>query len=180
VDLFRTDDRHRDDRHARLQRRVHEAAAPEALQLVAVAERLADALEALRPHPDKLPRGQQALGVGVAGQRRAGLSGEGAEAGRGEDQVGAEHAQVPPGRILAGRVVVDRDGGDGTVERPESAGVVGHEQRTAVGREVLDAVHLDPEPLVIERPEQREDDVLGEVGVEAEVVDGVVAGHPPA
>src|ERR687884_11185 len=44
-----------------------EAAAAEALQLVPVAERLADPLEALGPHPDDLALGQEPLRVRVAG-----------------------------------------------------------------------------------------------------------------
>jgi hypothetical protein len=71
-----------------------EAAAAEALQLVALAERLADALEALGPDADQLAGGQQPLGVGVAGQRVAGLAGQRAHDRQREDQVGAEHAQV--------------------------------------------------------------------------------------
>ena len=45
----------------------------------------------------------------------------------------------------------------------------------ALGRDVLDPPHLDPEPLLVERAQQGQVGVLGEVLVEAELVDGVVA-----
>src|SRR5439155_7508140 len=54
VDLLGADDGDRDDRGAGAQGRADETAAAEALQLVPVAERLADALEALREHADQL------------------------------------------------------------------------------------------------------------------------------
>ncbi len=41
---------------------------------------------------------------------------------------------------------------------------------------VLDPAHLDPEPLLEHRPQHRQQRVVGEVGVEAELVDRVVAG----
>ena len=150
------------------ERRLHEPAPAEALQLVALAERLADALETLGPDADQFAGAQQPLGVGVAGQRRPGLAGQRARARRAEDQVGAEHAQVPVRRVL----VVHGDRGHGRVQGPQPAGVIRDEQRAALGRDVVDAVDLDPEPAVVERPRAAgSDDVLGEVGVEAELVD---------
>jgi hypothetical protein len=71
--------------------------APEALQLVALAERLADALEALGPDADQLAAGEQPLGVGVAGQRVAALAGERRDHRQREDEVGGEHPQVAVG-----------------------------------------------------------------------------------
>ena len=103
-----------------------EAAAAEPLQLVALGERLADALEALGPDADQLAAGQQPLGVGVAGQRRAGLAGQLADERHLEDQVGAEHPQVPVRRVL----VVQRDLGHQRVQR-DRAGVVGDDERAA-------------------------------------------------
>ena len=76
-------------------------------------------------------------------------------------------------------VVVQRDRGHQRVER-DGAGVVGDDQRAARVRHVLQAGGLDPEPRPVQRPQQREDDVVGEVGVEAELVDLVVAGQPAA
>src|SRR3954462_12154859 len=54
IDLLSPDDRARDDRHLGAQRGGHKAAPAEALEFVAVAERLADALEALGEDPDQL------------------------------------------------------------------------------------------------------------------------------
>ena len=172
VGLLGSDDRARDDRLAGAQRRRDEAAAAEPLQLVPVGERLADPLEALRPHADELAVGQQALRVRVAGQRAAVLAAELADDRQPEHQVRAEHAQVP----VRGVVVVQRDRGHQRVER-DGAGVVGDDQRPALVGDVVQAGGLDPEPRPVQRPQQREDDVVGELGVEAELVDGVVAGR---
>ena len=70
-----------------------------------------------------------------------------------------------------------RDRGHQRVEG-QRARVVGHEQRAAGGRHVLDADGLHAEPLVVERAQQRHDHVLGQVAVEAEVVDRVAAREP--
>ena len=58
------------------------------------------------------------------------------------------------------------------------AGVVGDQQRRAVGGQVLRAADLDPEPGLHQRPQQRQEDLGGELGVEAELVDRVVAAQP--
>ena len=65
---------------------------------------------------------------------------------------------------------VDRDG----------AGVVGDDQRAALGRDVLDAADLDPEPLLRDRAQRGHEEPLGDLLVEAVLVDDVVAGHPAA
>ena len=49
-----------------------------------------------------------------------------------------------------------------------------------VVRDVLHAESLDPEPLLVQQPQRRQTDVVGEVRVVAEVVDLVLAGQPPA
>ena len=54
------------------------------------------------------------------------------------------------------------------------------DQRAALGREVLEAAGLDPEPLLGERPERGQQQPLGDLGVEAVLVDLVVAGEPTA
>ena len=64
------------------------------LELVAVAERLADPLEALRPHAHQLAAGEHPLGVLAAGQRRAALAGHGA------DQFGLVSAGIDVRRSL--------------------------------------------------------------------------------
>ena len=76
-------------------------------------------------------------------------------------------------------LVVDRDGRHQRVEG-DGAGMVGHHQGTTGRRDVLDAAHLDPEPVLVERAQQGEQYRLGELGVEAEVVDGVVPREPGA
>ena len=58
--------------------------------------------------------------------------------------------------------------------------MVGDHQRAALGGEVLDAAHLDPEPLLGERPQRGQQQPLGDLGVEAVLVDLVVAGQPAA
>ncbi len=64
MDLLGAHDRHRDDRDAGAQRRRDEPAPSEALQLVPLAERLADALEPLGPDADELAVAEQPFGVG--------------------------------------------------------------------------------------------------------------------
>jgi len=54
--------------------------------------------------------------------------------------------------------------------------MVGHDERATGAGDVLDATNLDAEPRLVQRPEQRKVGVLGEVLVEAELVDGVVPG----
>ena len=78
------------------------------------------------------------------------------------------------------RVVVEqRELGHHRVER-DGAGVVGDHQRAALGRDVLQAAGLDPEPVLVQRPQRGQQHVLGELGVEAELVDLDVAGEPAA
>ncbi len=125
--------------------------------------------------PTTSPRAEQPLGVGVAGQRGAALARQLADDRRLEHQVGAEHPQVAVG----GMVVEQRDLGHHRVER-DGARVVGHDQRTALGRDVLQAARLDPEVVLVQRPQRRQQHVLGELGVEAELVDLDVAGQPAA
>jgi len=64
------------------------------------------------------------------------------------------------------------------VERPQPTGVVGDEQRPALARHVVDADDLCPEPALQQRPERGQHHLVGQVGVEAELVDLVVAGQP--
>ena len=59
------------------------------------------------------------------------------------------------------------------------AGMVCHDQRTAGAGDVLDAAHLHAEPRLVQRPQQRKVDVLGEVLVEAVLIDGEVTGETP-
>ena len=100
VDLLGADDRQRDDRHAGAHRRGDEAAAAEALQLVALGVRLADALEALGPDADQLAAAEHPLGVLGAGQGGAAAARHRADERHPEDQVGAERAQEPAGLVV--------------------------------------------------------------------------------
>ena len=74
VDLLGAHDGAGHDRHPGPDGRGDEPAAAETLQLVALGERLADALEALGEDPDELALAEQPVGVLAAGQRVAGLA----------------------------------------------------------------------------------------------------------
>ena len=177
VDLLGADDRHRHDRHPRAQRRRHEPAAAEPLQLVPLGERLADALEALGPHPDQLAAGR------AAARRRRCRPASSRPCGRTrrhdrrrEHQVGAEQPQVParPGArraraswvISASSAIVPE--WLATTSAPPLAGTFSmprtstRNQRWYSGRSA------------------RHQDLVGQLGVEAELVDLVVAGEPAA
>ena len=149
-----------------------EPAPAEALELVAVGERLADPLEPLGPDSDQLPAGQHPLGVLVAGEGGAALAGQAADQRHPEDQVGAERPEEAAG------LVVDRHHRHQAVDR-QRAGVVRDDECPALGREVLDATHLDAEPLLRDRTQAGQQQPLGDLLVEAVLVDGVVAGQPP-
>ena len=60
------------------------------------------------------------------------------------------------------------------------AGVVGDHQRAALGGDVLQAAHLEAEPLLRDRAQRRHEEALGQLAVEAVVVDLVVALEPAA
>ncbi len=122
-----------------------------------------------------MPLREQPLRVGVGRQRRAGLARQVADHGGGEDQVGAEHAQVP----VLGVLVVDGDLGHQRVEG-DGAGVVGHDEGPTRGGDVLDAPGLHPEPVAVQRAQQVHHHGVGQLGVETELVDVVLAGQPPA
>ena len=136
---------------------------------------LPDALEALGPHADELAGPQQPLGVGVAGERVAGLPCDLTHHRHLEDEVRAQHAQV----AMRGVLVVEGHLGHRGIQG-DDPGVVAHDQRARVGRHVLEPGGLDPEPRPVQRPHQRQEDLVGQLGVEAEVVHPVVTGHPPA
>jgi hypothetical protein len=78
------------------------------------------------------------------------------------------------GRVL----VVHRDLGHQRVQS-DRARMVGDDERATLAGYVLDAADLDPEPRLVQRAQQRQVDVLGEVLVETELVDGVVPGEAP-
>ena len=152
------------------QRRRDEPAAAEALQLVAVAVVLADALEALREDADQLAAAQQPLGVRRAGQRRAGLAGQLGQERHPEHQVGAEQAEVARGSAA-------RRGSRAESISASSAIVpewLRDDEAGPIQRHVLGPGHLDPEPVAVERLQQRLEDAVGQLRVEAELVDVVL------
>ena len=152
VDLLGPDDRARDDRRAGAQRGRDEPAAAEALQLVALAERLADALEALRPHPDELARRP------AAARRRRCRPGCCRPCGRAAPTTGSGR----PGRRRAcrrcrwagwwsSRASAVISASSGSV--PEWLATT---SAPPVVRHVLEAARLDPEPVAVERPQRRQ------------------------
>ena len=126
--------------HAGPHRDLHEAAAAEAAQLVALAVGLAGALGALGEHEGQLVLlAQEAVGVVGVGEHAADPRPQRADDRHLlEDLVGqAVHGAAELGLdAVHDRRGVGRDG----------AGVVGHEQRAAVGGDVLEALPLDAVP----------------------------------
>ena len=74
-------------------------------------------------------------------------------------------------------MLVDRHHRHQAVDR-QRAGVVGDDQCPALGREVLDATHVDAEPLLRDRTQAGQQELLGDLLVESVLVDGVLAGNP--
>ena len=75
---------------------------------------------------------------------------------------------------MAADLVVDHRVQDHPVDR-QCAGVVGNQQRRTVSGKVLRPSDLDPEPGVSEPPQRRQIDLGGELGVESELIDCIVA-----
>ena len=148
VGLLAADDRHRDDGRTRSKAELHEAAASESLQPVAIAKELPDALLALGEHRDERLALEEPLGVLLAGADGADAVGHVPEEREMKDPVFGEpaHAAVPrmlPAHGQAQHQAVERDG----------ARVVGDEQAAALAGEALDAVRLDPEVPLVEQLE---------------------------
>ena len=74
---------------------------------------------------------------------------------------------------MGGVVIVERDLGHDRVER-DGARVIGHDEGATLGRNVVDAAGLDPEPALVQRSHRREDHPVIELCVEAEVIDDVL------
>jgi hypothetical protein len=83
-----------------------------------------------------------------------------------EHHAGGQQVQIAIRRVL----VVHRHRGHQAAER-QHTGVVGHHQRSAGLRHVLDTADLDPEPRPEQQPQQRRNDCAVEVRIEAELVD---------
>ena len=104
----------------------------------------------------------------------AGLAGDLSEERGLEYEVRAEHAQVP----VRGMIIKERHLGHDGVEG-DRARVIRDDEGARVVRDVLEAGGLDPEPGSVQRTDKGHEDVLGEVRVEAELVDLVVAASTP-
>ena len=140
--LLGADDRDRHDRRAGAHRRLHEAAAAEAAQAVAVLVELLGAFAALGEDEHELALvEEQAMDVGRMGRHGADLRQQHAEAGISLEEVLDGQVQRP----RAGVLLLDRLGDHRRVRR-QRAGVVGDQQRAALGRHVLDPLDLAAEP----------------------------------
>ena len=177
MDLLRADHRARHERRRRPQGQAHEAAPPEAGELVPVAVALADALDALRENPDQLARAQEPLAVLLTRPHRA-------RAGqrRGQEREQREHVEGEhPAFTAGGMLVAQRERDHHAVPR-QHAGVVGDDQGRTVGGDVLHSGGLHAPPHRVEELQQRPDR-LGELRVAPELVHvfgmpGEVGGAP--
>src|SRR5262249_15623888 len=148
--LFGADDRKRNHRYARAQRELDVAAAAEALQLVPLAERLADALHALGKHREQLAPRQQAPGVLRARPHGAYAVQERPEEWRMEYEIVGQPTQRTP---ITARVA--QRGLEHHAVPRQRAGVVAHEQRRALGGHVLGARDAYAEVPLVEHIEHR-------------------------
>ncbi len=174
IDLLSADDRAGNDRHPGLDRRDREPAAPETLQLIALAERLPGPFEALREDPDQFPGAQQPVGLLRAGPGVPAHPGQTGQDGHGIYEVSAQQPQVPVRGMLVEQAGLQHHG----VER-QHAGMVGDNQRRPGGGNMLKAAHPDPEPVPVEDPGHRHEHAGVELGIEAGLVGLVVAAYPP-
>ena len=143
--LLGADDRDRDDRHAGAHRDLDEAAAPEAVQLVALAEVLAGALGAFGEHEREL------LVVVQQPVRVVGVRGDAAGAGpqRAEDRQRAEQV-LGEAVDRAAELGLDAVHDHRRVRRDRGR-VVRDQQRAALAGDVLEAFPLGPEPVLVDR-----------------------------
>src|SRR5258707_5908832 len=107
--LLCRDSRDGDERNTGRQCRPGEPAAAESLQLVSVAEWLADPFEALGKHPDKLACPQQPLRLGGLGWHMAAGPRHPAEQRDRVHHVGAQQPQVPPRWVLVENSYLEHD-----------------------------------------------------------------------
>jgi hypothetical protein len=59
-------------------------------------------------------------------------------------------------------------------------GVIGDDQRATLRGHLLRSAHHYAEPPFVERAKRREEHVVGEVGIETEVIDRVITREAPA
>ena len=149
VDLLGADDGCGDDRDPGLQRGGDETSASEALQLVPLTERFADALETFGPDPHQFATGHEPFRVRRTRQRRPRLARELADERCLENQISAEHAQMPVRRVM----IQQRDLGHQRVDRDGAGWLATTSARRCRARSPSPG--LDPEPLLVQRPERR-------------------------
>ena len=149
--LLGADHGDRDDRDAGAHRGLHEAAAAEAAQPVAVLVELLGRLRALgEDEHELLLVVEQAVHVGRMRGDAADLGDEHAEEREALEEVLDGQVQLARARVL----LLDRLGDHRRVGR-QRAGVVGDEQGAAGGRDVLDPLDLAAEPVVVEERDER-------------------------
>ena len=144
--LLGADHAHRHDRHPRAHGRLHEAAAAEAAQAIAVLVELLGALASLGEHEHQLLLVvEQPVHVGRVRGHAADLRDQHREARIALEEVLDGDVQRPRvGVLLADRLADHRRVGR------QRARVVGHQQGAAVGGHVLDPLHLGAEPVAVE------------------------------
>ena len=147
--LLVADDRQRHDGYARPHGDLDEAAAPEASELVPVADELPGGLGALGEHQHELlVVVEQPVGVvGVRGHA-AGARPEGADDGQGAEEVLGQSVHRAQELGLDAVHHHRRVRGDG-------AAVVGHQERAAVERHVLESFPFGPQPVAVHRVVER-------------------------
>ena len=149
--LLGADDRDGHDRRPGPHRRLDEAAAAEAAQAVAVLVELLGALAALGEDEHELFLVvEQPVDV-------RGVRGDAAELGHEHREPRIALEEVLDGQVQRARARVlglDRLGDHRRVGR-QRARVVGDQQRAAGGRDVLDPLDRDPEPVVVEELVER-------------------------
>jgi hypothetical protein len=120
---------------------------------------------------DLLKRTEQSQRVLAAGQRVPGLAGDGSDERHPERQIRRQEADVPPRRVGIQQTELE----DHRVQRNRPR-VVAREQHGPVVGHVLEAAPVHPEVAAVQRPDQRREHPFGQLRVEAERVDVVLAG----
>ena len=172
--LLRADDRDRDDRHARAHRDLDEAAAPEAVELVPVAEVLAGALRAFGEHEREL------LVVVHEPVRVVGVRGDAAGAGpqRAEHRQRAEQVLGEP-VDRAAELGLDAVHDHRRVRRDRRR-VVRDQQRATFAGDVLEPFPLGAEPVLVDRvvdlARERPEVLAAAPGVDVAPADALVLG----
>ena len=107
-------------------------------------------LKLLGPDPHQIAAAEHPLGVLVAGQGGAALAGQLTEERRGEQQIRSEHAQRAAGVVVHATSAVIRPSIGSAPEWLDTSSA------PPEGGQVLQPLHVDPEPALGQRPEQRQ------------------------